>query len=150
MRRILLPLGILAVLALPQVSGAEDKPEKTEKIDKPDKIEKIRGLLEKTVKPGACAQITDALSEIYYVTKTDEATKLVEKYLGKDEKVVITGIVESKEGDPSYFFNLKSVEPYTPKLPPAPSASAPAENKDKAETKTDKPAEIPAPEAPKK
>ena len=82
--------------------------------------EKIRGMLEKTVKPGACAQITDALSEIYYINKTDEAEKLVAAFVGKNEKVVIAGVVEQKEGDPSYFFTLKSVEPYAAKLPPAP------------------------------
>ena len=56
--------------------------------------EKIRGVLEKTVKPGACAQITDALSEIYYVVKSDEAEKAIEKYVGKNEKVEISGTVE--------------------------------------------------------
>ena len=86
--------------------------------------EKIRGLLEKTNKAGACAQITDALAEVYYINKTDENEKAVAKYLGKNEKVVLTGTVESKEGDPSYFFALKSVEQYAPKMPPAPPAPA--------------------------
>ena len=86
--------------------------------------EKIRGILEKTSKGGACAQITDALSEIYYINKTDDAEKAIEKFVGKNERVLISGTVESKEGDPSYFFALKSVEPYTPKLPPAPPAVA--------------------------
>ena len=83
--------------------------------------EKIRGTLEKTVKSGACAQITDALAELYYVNKTDEAEKLVAPFVGKNEKVVITGTVEQKEGDPAYYFTLKSVEAYAPKLPPAPA-----------------------------
>src|SRR4051812_42891912 len=85
-----------------------------------EKFEKIRGVLEKTTKPGAVAQITDALAEIYYVAKSDEAEKAVAKFLGKPEKVVVTGKVESKEGDPAYFINVKSVEPYVVKGPPAP------------------------------
>ena len=84
--------------------------------------EKIRGVLEKTTKPGACAQITDALSEIYYVTKSDEAEKMIATFVGKNEKVVITGTVEQKEGDPAYYFTLKSVEAYATKLPPVPAA----------------------------
>ncbi|MGD0090736.1 MAG: Ig domain-containing protein [Planctomycetota bacterium] len=82
--------------------------------------EKIRGLLEKTTHPGACAQITDALADVYYIVKSDEAEKAVAKYAGKTEKVVVAGTVETKEGDPAYFLNLKSVEPYAPKLPPPP------------------------------
>ena len=78
--------------------------------------EKIRGVLEKTVKPGACAQITDALSDVYYITKTSEAEKLIADFVGKNIKVVITGTVETKAGDPlSYYFDLKSVEKYAPK-----------------------------------
>ena len=97
--------------------------------------EKIRGVLEKTEKPGACAQITDALSDIYYLTKTDETEKLITDYVGKNIKVVITGVVETKEGEPVYYFNLKSIEKYVSKLPPA------ATPKD--ETKTEvKPAEV--------
>jgi len=86
--------------------------------------EKIRGVLEKTVKPGACAQITDALADVYYVTKSDEAEKAVAQYVGKTTKVVITGTVETKEGDPAFFFNLKAVEAYAPKMPPPPPAPA--------------------------
>jgi hypothetical protein len=115
--------------------------------------EKIRGLLEKTVKPGACAQITDALAETYYINKTDEAEKLVASFVGKNEKVVITGVVEQKEGDPSYYFVLKSVEPYAPKLPPAPaSAASPAPDPKAAapapapDSKAPAPAPAPAPE----
>jgi hypothetical protein len=79
------------------------------------------------VKAGACAQITDALAEIYYINKTDEAEKAIANFVGKNERVVISGTVETKEGDTAYFFNLKSAEPYTPKLPPAPApAAAPA------------------------
>ena len=86
--------------------------------------EKIRGLLEKTTVSGACAQITDALADVYYVVKSDEAEKAVAQYLGKDQKVVVSGTVETKEGNPAYFFNLKSVEPYAPKLPPPPPPPA--------------------------
>lgn len=93
--------------------------------------EKIRGVLEKTVKPGACAQITDALAEVYYINKTDEAEKLVANFVGKNEKVVVTGTVEQKENDPAYYLALKAVEPYAPKLPPAPPAApAPEAKKD--------------------
>ena len=110
MRRILVFVVVLGVMA--SVRGGE---------------ERIRGLLEKTMKPGACAQITDALAEIYYINKTDEAEKLVASFIGKNEKVVITGTVEQREGDPTYYFVLKSVEAYAPKLPPAPAqAQAPA------------------------
>ncbi len=94
--------------------------------------EKIRGVLEKTTKAGACAQITDALAEIYYISKTDESEKAIAEYVGKNVKVVISGTVEAKEGDPSYFFALKTVEKYAPKLPPAPEKKAeakPPENK---------------------
>lgn len=106
--------------------------------------EKIRGILEKTTKAGACAQITDALSDVYYITKTDESEKAVANFVGKNQKVVITGTVEAKEGDLSLFFNLKGAEAYTPKMPPAPPAPAapPADNKT-GETKPDaKPAEV--------
>ena len=102
--------------------------------------EKIRGVLEKTVKAGACAQITDALAETYYITKSDEAEKMVAEYVGKNLKVVITGTVDSKEGDPAFYFTLKSVEPYVAKLPPVPAATP-------ADPKTPVPA--PAPEAKK-
>jgi hypothetical protein len=94
--------------------------------------EKIRGVLEKTAKPGACAQITDALADVYYVSKTEEAEKAVAKYVGKNERVVLSGTVEQKEGDPAFFLNLKAVEPYAAKMPPAPEPKA----EPKAEAKT--------------
>jgi len=100
--------------------------------------ESIRGVLEKTVKPGACAQITDALADVYYVSKTDEAEKAVAKYVGKNEKVVVTGTVETKEGDPAYFLNLKSAEPYAAKLPPAPAPVAVPAAEPKAEAKANR------------
>jgi hypothetical protein len=98
--------------------------------------EKIRGVLEKTVRAGACAQITDALAETYYITKSDEAEKMIAEYVGKNVKVVITGTVESKEGDPAFYFTLKSVEPYTPKMPTAdPKATPPAPDAKKEDKK---------------
>ncbi|MFH0938113.1 MAG: hypothetical protein V1899_02360 [Planctomycetota bacterium] len=99
--------------------------------------EKIRGILEKTVKPSACAQITDALSEIYYIVKTDASEKLITDYVGKNIKIVIIGAVETKEGDPAYFFNLKSLEKYEPKLPPAPSPATTAETATETKPKND-------------
>ena len=93
--------------------------------------------------------MTDALSEIYYINSTDEAEKALIKYVGKNIKVVITGNVETKEGDTSYFFELKSVEPYAPKLPPvqppSPAISTPSDeaktgantSSSKSETSTD-------------
>jgi len=77
--------------------------------------EKIRGLLEKTIRPGACAQITDVLNDVYYVVKTDEAENAVAPFIGKGQKVVITGTVENREGDPGLYFDLKSAEAYVPK-----------------------------------
>ncbi|MCY3022883.1 MAG: hypothetical protein NTW87_28215 [Planctomycetota bacterium] len=106
--------------------------------------EKIRGLLEKTAKPEACAQITDALADVYYIKKTDEAEKAVAKYLGKNEKVVITGTVEAKEGDAAPFFNLKLVEPYVPKMPPAPPPPPAPEAKTDTKTGDAKPADTKA------
>jgi FKBP-type peptidyl-prolyl cis-trans isomerase len=84
--------------------------------------DKIRGVLEKTNKPGACAQITDAVSDTYYVVKSDEAEKLVADFVGKNIRVTITGTVEEKKDDPAFYFNLKAVEKYELKLPPAPAA----------------------------
>jgi hypothetical protein len=81
--------------------------------------EKIRGILEKTVKPNACAQITDALNDVYYISKTDEAEKAVANFVGKNIKVVVIGSVDAKEGNPTNYLSLKSVEPYAPKTPPA-------------------------------
>jgi hypothetical protein len=81
--------------------------------------EKIRGVLEKTTKGGACAQITDALNDVYYVSKSDESEKAVADFVGKNIRVLITGTVEQKEGDTAFFFNLKSVQKYEPKMPEA-------------------------------
>ena len=104
--------------------------------------EKIRGLLEKTVKPDACAQITDALNEMYYVAKTDATEKMVAEFLGKNQKVVVTGTVESKPNESVPFINAKTVEAYAPKLPAAPVAPpAPVEKKDEKKSDEKKPEE---------
>jgi hypothetical protein len=79
--------------------------------------ERVIGVLEKTVKAGACAQITDALNEIYYIVKSDESDKMVADYAGKNIKVAITGSVESHEGDTAFFFKLKTLAAHKPKLP---------------------------------
>ncbi|HYG77174.1 MAG TPA: hypothetical protein VEK08_19375 [Planctomycetota bacterium] len=88
--------------------------------------ETIRGVLEKTARPGACAQITDALGDVYFVVKTDESEKAVAPFVGKNQKVVITGTVEMREGDPAFYFNLKTAEAFVPKVAPADSKKAPA------------------------
>ena len=88
--------------------------------------DKIRGVLEKTTKAGACAQITDAVSDTYYIVKSDEAEKLIADFVGKNVRVVITGAVEEKKDDPAFYFNLKAIEKYEPKLPPPPPPSAAA------------------------
>lgn len=95
--------------------------------------ETIRGTLETTAKPGAAAQITDALKEIYYVVKTPEAEKACAGMIGR--KVVLVGLVEQRTGDADYFFKLRSVTELKPKgeqpakegEPDAPAAS-PAPN----------------------
>lgn len=87
--------------------------------------ETIRGVLEKTVKPGACAQIKDALNEWYFVIKTEESEKLIAPFVGKNKRVVIVGTQEQREGDPAYYFNLKSAEEYVPPVSKK-DATAPA------------------------
>jgi len=79
--------------------------------------ERIIGVLEKTTKTGACAQITDSLNEVYYITKTDEEEKLVAPIAGKNIKVVIAGTVESRDAETAYFFTLKTIDAYKPKMP---------------------------------
>ena len=74
--------------------------------------EQIIGVLEKTAKPGACAQIEDALKETYYIVKTDEAAKACEALFGK--KVEVSGVVEERTGDPAYYFRLKRTQLYRP------------------------------------
>ncbi|MBI3830834.1 MAG: hypothetical protein HY291_15040 [Planctomycetes bacterium] len=80
--------------------------------------EHIRGVLEKTARTDACAQITDALNEIYYVAKGDAAEKMCADLLGK--RVVLTGTVEQHAGDTAYYLVLKKAEAYQAKLPAAP------------------------------
>ncbi|MBE7464520.1 MAG: hypothetical protein HS116_13660 [Planctomycetes bacterium] len=72
--------------------------------------ERMLGTLEKTAKPGACAQITDALSEIYYIIKTPESERACRELMG--HKVALVGVVEKRAGDDDYYFSLKSVEAY--------------------------------------
>lgn len=86
--------------------------------------ETMRGVLEKTVKPGACAQIKDALGEWYFVIKTEESEKLIAPFVGKNKRVVISGTAEQREGDPDFYFSLKSVEEFVVK--PAAGSKAPA------------------------
>jgi hypothetical protein len=80
-------------------------------------------VLEKTVKAGACAQVTDALNEIYYVVKTAESEKQCNELMGK--RVVLTGTVEQRAGDPAYYLNVKASELYQPKLPAKPAEATP-------------------------
>ncbi len=87
--------------------------------------ETIRGVLEKTVKPGACAQIKDALNEWYFVIKTEESEKLIAPFVGKNKRVIIVGTMEQREGDPAYYFSLKSAEEFVPP-PPKKDPAAPA------------------------
>ena len=77
--------------------------------------ERIRGVLEKTAKEGALAQITDALKEIYYVSKSDAAEKLCKDLIGK--RVVLTGTVEQHAGDADFFLVVVKAEEYNPQLP---------------------------------
>lgn len=74
--------------------------------------EHIIGVLETTVKPGACAQIKDALKETYYIVKTDESDKACKALIGK--RVEVFGVVEERAGDPSYFFHLRRSQEYRP------------------------------------
>ena len=114
--------------------------------------ERIRGMLEKTEKAEACAQIKDALNELYYVTKSDAAEKMVANFVGKSQRVVVTGTVESKPNESVPYINLKTVEPYNPKLPPAPPPPPPppappaAEKKDEPKKPDDAKVEIKKPD----
>ena len=88
--------------------------------------EHLRGVLEKTVKPEACAQITDALKEVYYIVAKPEAQKMCADLFGK--RVLLTGTVEQHPGDQEYFFSLakaESLEPVAETGNPGP-APAPA------------------------
>lgn len=83
--------------------------------------EHIRGVLEKTARTDACAQITDALNEVYFVAKGDAAEKMCASLMGK--RVVLTGTVEQHPGDPAYYLVLKKAEAYQAKLPAAPKTT---------------------------
>jgi len=80
--------------------------------------ERIRGVLEKTAKPNAIAQITDALKETYYIAKSENAEKLCKDLMGK--RVVVTGTVEQRPGDHDFILIVTKAEEYTPQLPTAP------------------------------
>jgi len=101
--------------------------------------EKGGGLLEKTAKPDACAQIVDALNELYYLEKADATEKMIAGFIGKNQKVVVTGTIAAKPNESIPFISVKSVEAYTPKMPPAPPPPVAPEKK-----------EEPAPEVKKK
>ena len=91
----------------------------------PGAEEKVRGLLEKTAKPDACAQIVDALNEQYYLEKADATEKMIASFIGKNQKVVVTGTIAAKPNESIPFISVKSVEAYTPKMPPAPPPVVP-------------------------
>jgi hypothetical protein len=71
--------------------------------------------LEKTAKPNACAQITDALNDVYYVVKTVASEKACAPLIGR--RVVLTGTVEERGEARVYFLTLKRAEVYQPKKP---------------------------------
>ncbi len=75
--------------------------------------ERIRGVLEKTARPNACAQITDALNDIYYVVKTVASEKSCAPLIGR--RVVLSGTVEERGEARVYFLTLKRAEAYRPK-----------------------------------
>ena len=89
--------------------------------------EHLRGTLEHTAKVGACAQMTDALKETYYVLNTPEAQKACADLFGK--KALLTGVVEQRVGDQDYYIKLIKLEPWEPTAPggtlPRPAPVAP-------------------------
>lgn len=104
--------------------------------------EKIRGVLEKTAKGDACAQLTDALNEIYYVSKSDAAEKMIAEYVGKNVKVQLTGTIENKPNEPYGYINLKEVAPFVAKLPPAPPPPPVTEKKEEPKKEEPKKEEV--------
>jgi len=88
--------------------------------------ERIRGVLEKTAKPNACAQITDALNDIYYVVKTVESEKACAPLIGR--RVVLTGTVEERGEARVYYLTLRRADAYQPgkhDRPPGTTSSVP-------------------------
>jgi hypothetical protein len=75
--------------------------------------ERIRGVLEKTANPNACAQITDALNDIYFVVRTVESEKACGPLIG--QRVVLTGTVEERTEDRLLYLTLKQAEVYQAK-----------------------------------
>lgn len=94
--------------------------------------ERIRGTLEKTARPGACAQITDALKETYFLSHSAEAQKACADLFGR--KVLVTGVVDVRPGTEDYYFTVAKIVPLDgspvpvsrpPAAPPAGDATAP-------------------------
>lgn len=73
------------------------------------KVEHLRGVLEKTMRADASAQITDSLGDTYYVAKTEATEKRIVNFVGKPKKVVVTGLVEARANG-SLYFQLKTIE----------------------------------------
>ena len=76
--------------------------------------ERIRGILEKTARPDACAQIIDALDDIYYIAKSDAAEKMIAAFVGRNIVVVVTGNAAGKPAAQGLMLELKSVAKYVP------------------------------------
>lgn len=98
------PVALLLVLVAGGVDAAE---------------ERIRGILENTANPGACAQITDALNDVYYVVKTVESEKACAPLIG--QRVVLTGTVEERVDDRLLYLTLKKAEVYQSRQPETPA-----------------------------
>jgi len=81
--------------------------------------ETLRGVLEQTTRHGACAQLTDALGETYYIVKTDETEKMIAPYVGKNRPVKVVGTAENRDGEIHIYFNAKRVEAVAKKEEPA-------------------------------
>lgn len=78
--------------------------------------ETLYGILEKTAHENACAQIADALGDVYYIMRTPEAVESCKAWYGKT--VVLIGIVERQVNSTILLFRLKTVQAWTPKPPP--------------------------------
>lgn len=84
--------------------------------------ERLRGVLEPTAHPDACAQLTDALRDTYYIPRTPEAERLCKQALGR--RVLLVGTVEERPGDAALYFWLKELRVLEPP-PAAPPRTAP-------------------------
>jgi FKBP-type peptidyl-prolyl cis-trans isomerase FklB len=82
----------------------------------------VVGTLEKTDRPGACAQLTDAASDVYYITQTGAAAALLAPFIDNKIKAALTGEVKTQEGAPPLrFLEVKKAEKYESKMPPPPT-----------------------------